>query len=512
MNDTGSRNARQARKFLRFAPLEQRLKVELAHPADPGEPKLDPSWPALRQVGTSLASRAEVRHHLRESARRVWGMMCARRDKGRREYREAKVVCLSRKTIGRTLKLSERAVERALATLKRLGMVESLGPWKALGEGGKEYVAWFYRVHGSGDDRRGWMEVTTKLARLAHADRSGRPGWGGRRAGAGRPRAGESRAQARARKLAAGAADNQVGGGPAAAGPNQVGGPQTVSLRETAAQQTPQKGFVGSRAEAPRAPEFSSLVRDPRAPRTVAPMTLTSQPQEPRELSADLRSLLYDRPEQPVPPPRRCEMGELPPMPTPSFLGSAITPPPRALDKSMTDRELVQRLVDAYCGCYERRSGRRKFVRLSMAGRRRVLACARAMLEHEVTPARWVAWRFDGWALRSGGLPPMSAVLDAKLVERWRGWHRSEAAGYCGRRVVTGPKCRALMQRWSDMRTFAWGEPGEVVERYFPGTRLVCGEWVGGEWERMLREARAEAKDDSERISRMAREGRWVWL
>jgi hypothetical protein len=195
-------------------------------------------------------------------------------------------------------------------------------------------------------------------------------------------------------------------------------------------------------------------------------------------------------------------------------IARCVVPNPPLLDPRASPEQHARILARWYTGIAERRTGKTCWsFRGKPLERSRYFgalqSAAKAMVEHEIAPAAWIAWSFDVWEHREKDkLPPPSMVFSAKRIEERRGWFRSCAVDYSGGQQVYVPAARELMQRQAQMRNaLARERPRNteavlaVVAKYFP-IRLR---------ERLIHDAKQQAEAEQERMTVAVAEGKWVW-
>ena len=204
--------------------------------------------------------------------------------------------------------------------------------------------------------------------------------------------------------------------------------------------------------------------------------------------------------------------GGVPPFPGWSMLPGALTPGPPKLDPDEPDRARALLLVRLYRACAERRFKKPSFPlgRVDVQKSKHyaaILECARALLDHDVAPAAWVAFSFDVWRDHSSAegakkAPPLRWVFSASRVSERAGWFASEESSYCGGRAKFGPSHNELIRRHAAMRAeSARTSPQEAAAKYFPD----------GLFERLVAEARVESRREQARLREAVARGEWIW-
>ena len=210
------------------------------------------------------------------------------------------------------------------------------------------------------------------------------------------------------------------------------------------------------------------------------------------------------------PPPR-----SVPTYPSSDLIMPAMTPGPPQLDPNAIEVEWADRLAQAYRGAAEALTGKRcwVFTRGDITRSKhyaRLVAAARALIEHEIPPAAWASFSFDVWRdyTRSDKKkpPPVTWVFAEGRIHKNRGWFRSDGAGSgMGGRAIFGETHRALLAQYAQMRwelrVTADEDVSGVVERFFPGDT----------YERMVEASLREAEDIQTSLRHRATSGQYLW-
>lgn len=220
---------------------------------------------------------------------------------------------------------------------------------------------------------------------------------------------------------------------------------------------------------------------------------------------------------RPLPPPPG--HGGVPSYPGPYLMPTARVPAPPKLPEGLSQMEEAVWLGKAYRGAAEVRLKKKCWIlvrrdQLARSKLRFVLfAGAKALREAEIPPVAWTLFSVDVWLKYEPQKgkpkpPPLSWVFSPKRIEERAGWFWAESGSYIATRNILGPAARELLQRYDTMRLalFQAGATtpeavAEVVARFLPGDT----------YDRLLREAKAQAQDDQVRMNAAAAKGDFLW-
>lgn len=219
--------------------------------------------------------------------------------------------------------------------------------------------------------------------------------------------------------------------------------------------------------------------------------------------------------------PRRAHLGPvLPPFPGASQVPLCVVPNPPALDPSGSEEVWAETLARAYRGAAESRFGVRSFV-LARGDIRRsklygtLVACARALVRHEIPPAAWAAFSMDVWKRYGNGKaklkpPPVRWVFTEKRVEDRKGWYRAEG-GASGGQIIFGDAHKDLMRRYTAMQRDIGHATVNGMVGVAQARQIVDSHFPDGLYDRLVDEAKAEVDDNKARLRRLVERGEWVW-
>jgi hypothetical protein len=147
-----------------------------------------------------------------------------------------------------------------------------------------------------------------------------------------------------------------------------------------------------------------------------------------------------------------------------------------------------------------------------------VTAFASKLIEHEIPPGAWIAFRFDVWAesladrldfTQQGTVPPVSWVMRPASITKHCNWYLQEEEGYTTRPTVTCQLHRKLITDWQrmhlDLQALPSNAPPDaarrIAQRHFPGNS----------YSDRVTAAQREAREFQQRIYERASLGEFVW-
>lgn len=420
----------------------------------------------------------------------VWQMLTARRD--RQGITHATIASMT-KARGYE-KFSHRTVKKALARLRKAGLVEHIRTKWERTPAGVSYRGVVRRIRGArqlsavGAERVAVPDETKHWLSFACSK-------GGKRVGAGKKPgsfsslpAGESKGAAGESKGAAGASQRS----------NQRGPHSTNTLRTSSEQLEKESTYV-----------------DP-SPSPQAPPAHTSK----EEIESAHGAALLGR-SQRTPLQRSTPLKGLPAYPGWSVVAPALVPSPPLLVPTDPEDYKVRLLANAFRGAVEREYGVKCFLLANVTPKAksyRALVEAALLLEgFGVAPAQWCCYAVRRWYLartHSGGwtegspvpLPPINVIfskkqITEKLSDREKlGAVTSQAQGG---RAIFGTTHKALIVRYNEMRAaiLRGHRYEEAMAMFLPGTS----------YEDMVDAAKNEAIDTRNRLDRDVSRGKIIW-
>lgn len=422
-------------------------------------------------AGFAEVSQEVLARKLGHAAWHVWQVLCARRDR----RGETHVTLPGIANAYGFVPMGVANVRRALARLKRAGLVEDIG-WRMAevpyGRTTRTLRVFMRRVRGArqlsvvGRERVSVPFETATWLKTAAT-------WGGMRVGAGRKKQG--------------AGESSVAVAPPLTGESSVA--PELNTSTSAPEHKAGRGSVLSEQKAGRAGEV---------------------------IETSLGAVLLPEKRRRRPPAQ-----PLLAYPGVSVVAPAYTPPPPKLRDTDDEAVQVAQLAAAFRACIEREYGGRCYL-LSKLSRRapsyaKLARAAELLRAFDVAPMAWCAFAVRRWRLartHAPGyvdgtpvpLPPISVVFSVRQIEeRLEDEDRRDVVETCcvGGRAIFGKTHKALLQRYAQMQgALLSGATAEAAkERFFPGSL----------YDDMVDAAKVEAVETRMRLDDDARRGRWVW-
>lgn len=217
----------------------------------------------------------------------------------------------------------------------------------------------------------------------------------------------------------------------------------------------------------------------------------------------------------------------IPPPPTSADVVLPQSPPPPEIGPIGSEgvtREQIVLLIRAYRACIAAR-GLRTFVYapgklpadIARIKDYPVLeAAARALGEHEIQPHPWSSFQFNAYnhARSAAGeaprVPPIGYTYSAELINKRRGWYRSERDQHCLIRSAVPEALTQLRATYAEMEAEIAARPlrdrtrefyADLRARYFPGRAYSSA----------LAQARLQATIAKQAMDAEVAIGEWVW-
>ena len=428
-------------------------------------------------AGAAVVPLARLQAKLGRRAWHVWQVLCAYRDRDGFTH-------ITVKGIGRAkgfVAMPAKSVQHALRRLELAGLVKAVG-WlpRDVHRGAALIHRWVYvrRVFGAvlPDDNRGRraaVPAVTKNWGRAAAE------WGGKRTGSGRPKRGE----AMKRK-------NQVG-----PTPKESSGATDIREEESKSISTSDESFFPSGKKS--GAEF-----------------------EPRRKAASLSSSEVAGTRSSPGPLLATPSPGLPPYPGASLIEVPRIPDPPKLREDLSSEEHAVQLATIYRKAVEKRyPGVRVFQFRNEATIRRskhfdaLIRFSEKLIEHDIPPASWVAFRVDEWRERAREhkhkagmpeLPTVNYVFSSRAIGEMRWRFRAEMGdGAIGGSVVYGKSHRELLSRFHRMHS--------AINRGMPKAEARARAFPGDLWDVLLDAARAESAELRRSFSIQLNRGDFLW-
>ncbi len=225
----------------------------------------------------------------------------------------------------------------------------------------------------------------------------------------------------------------------------------------------------------------------------------------------------------------------VPPFPGPTVVEPARVPPPPLLDAGADDEVWFKQIAKAWRGTtmaffggnakdawifkkqldlIRRKRTEKNAEKITKSKHYQMLLDAGAkFIEHDISPAAWIAFSFDVWAEYGDGdterPPPPKWVFGTKRIDDRRGWFRNAADEYRGGKVFFSPPHKALIRRHTTMRRDLRKLPVDaeqtrveaVVEKHFPNNMH----------ELLTARAVEATREMNTQLEKFLADGEWLW-
>lgn len=416
-------------------------------------------------------------------------------------------------TIAAQAQLSEGGVKRALARLRRIGLVEDIGwywlpvPCRCRPEEGPHlHEVYLRRVFGGLPrlDGQPAETVTAQVPARVGTWALTAPGHGGKRAKAGRPVGIAEKGPRKPRTLAVKAHpvdSNRTPYKNLRAFPEREA---KASLSENAARRAARPDVSFSSPIERAVSEAAGTLRLVRpAP---GPAEKASEGAQGVSMGGETAAWLDEVGWSGGGSLQRYSPADLAAIPSLAAVEPAVIPAPPRMPADDADVERACRR--AYSTAHVRVFGRRPYAsglvrRMDPA---KWLPAARALREEGIPPLAWALFVMrEVWVgkMEKKSAPTAHFVWDAAKVEKWARWCRDSVGTMHTGRTVWTPALRDLAERIAHLRAaLGRGEPtAQVVARVFPATQQRV----------LMARAAAEAEQARASIERRIEDGEWLW-
>ena len=207
----------------------------------------------------------------------------------------------------------------------------------------------------------------------------------------------------------------------------------------------------------------------------------------------------------------------LPPFPGVGVVEPPTVPAPPMVQAEQSEEDRVTLLLSAYDMALRQHLPREfnphNGKKPTAAERKLLLEASRNLLDHKVSPLRWVEFSLDGWKALGKAedtpvknwkpRPMLRWVYAPKRIEEKAGWARSAYERRGGTAVLTRTM-RQFVARWNTMmQAVLRGEvsPDAAGEKFFPN----------GQYDRLVEKAVTEGRQLQEKIDTDIRAGIYLW-
>lgn len=445
----------------------------------PGHLASTPEKPP-KTFGRIAVSADALRDRLGPVTWRVWWhaeQVCGRRD-GR--YFEG------RERAAEELKLSPRAVKKAITRLVKAGLVE-LGSRHKLNDG-----HWFYPKTVRGHFAQGPNGPVVLVPPATHLWLQRPEKRGGRRPGAGRPIKGLAKSNR----------------GPPSPPRNSNRGPPKSNRGPSSNTSGSETTFVlpygSTAADAAHLPVAST-----------SPLTGFSPPATgAQEVSGQTGLGLRGKMRGGGPPPPG--QGGVPRFPGPTLLVPLTVPGPREIPADLGDEDAVEWMLKMYRGAVEKKTGKRCWVFPKKGDARKskhwpkLKQAMELFREYRWAPGTWVQWMFATWFTdgRRKTPPNTGYVFNPTYMMERSGWFEAEQASYQATRLVYNDIAKAILARYRKMQEelVSTGARSEEAVR-----SVVEKHWPNGLYEKALMRANTRTRSDQATVAQKLLSGDWLW-